>query len=83
VLVIPSGLRVGQLDFTARTLAVTETVVRGRKGAVGFGEPKSSAGRRTLAVPAELMDMLVELRSRDDRAMDARSNPLLAKPCSL
>ena len=27
---------------------------------MGFGEPKSSAGRRTLAVPAELMDMLVE-----------------------
>jgi integrase len=34
--------------------------VRGRKGTVGFGQPKSSAGRRTLAVPVELMDMLVQ-----------------------
>jgi integrase len=55
-----AGLRVGQLDFAARTLAVMEVVVRGRKGAVGFGEPKSSAGRRTLAVPVELMDMLMQ-----------------------
>jgi integrase len=55
-----AGLRVGQLDFLARTLAVTETVVRGRKGSVGFGEPKSSAGRRTMAVPVELMDMLAQ-----------------------
>jgi integrase len=42
-------LRVGQLDFEARTLAVTQTVVRGRGSAVAFGEPKSAAGRRTLA----------------------------------
>jgi integrase len=55
-----AGLRVRQLDIDARTLAVTETVVRGRKGVVGFGEPKSAAGRRTLAVPAELMSMLCE-----------------------
>src|SRR5919109_1589441 len=54
-----AGLRVRQLDFTARTLAVVETVVRGRRGAVGFGEPKS-AGRRTLAVPVGLMDMLAK-----------------------
>jgi integrase len=53
-----AGLRVGHLDFEARTLSVTETVVRGRRGAVGFGEPKSAAGRRTLAVPVEVMDML-------------------------
>ncbi|HEY8526999.1 MAG TPA: tyrosine-type recombinase/integrase [Acidimicrobiales bacterium] len=55
-----AGLRVRQLDFTARTVAVVETVVRGRRGAVGFGAPKSAAGRRTLAVPVELMDMLAE-----------------------
>ena len=55
-----AGLRVRQLDVDARTLAVTETVVRGRKGVVGFGEPKSAAGRRTLAVPPEPMNMLCE-----------------------
>jgi integrase len=53
-----AGLRLGQIDLGARTLVVTETVVRGRKGRVGFGQPKSSAGRRTLAVPAELVEML-------------------------
>ena len=46
-----AGLRVGQLDFRARTLTVRETVVRGRRGAIGFGEPKTAAGRRTLARP--------------------------------
>jgi hypothetical protein len=53
------GLKVRHLDVPARTVAVAETVVRGRRGAVGSGQPKSAAGRRTLAVPAELMDMLV------------------------
>jgi integrase len=54
-----AGLEVRHIDVPARTVAVAETVVRGRRGAVGSGQPKSAAGRRTLAVPAELMDMLV------------------------
>jgi integrase len=53
-----AGLRVGQVDVAARTVAVVETIVRGRKGAVGVGEPKSDAGRRTLPIPAVLADML-------------------------
>jgi integrase len=53
-----AGLRVGQVDVEARTVAVVETIVRGRKGAVGMGEPKSDAGRRTLPVPSGLADML-------------------------
>jgi integrase len=53
-----AGLRVRHLDVSGLTLSVAEIVVRGRRGAVGFGEPKSAAGRRTLAVPAELMDIL-------------------------
>jgi integrase len=53
-----AGLRVGQVDVAARTVAVVETIVRGRKGAVGVGEPKSDAGRRTLPIPAALADML-------------------------
>jgi integrase len=55
-----AGLRVGQVDLEAGTVAVTETIVRGRKGAVGVGEPKSDAGRRTLPIPAALADMLNE-----------------------
>jgi integrase len=55
-----AALRVGRLDFEASTVAVAETVVRGRGGANGFGQPKSAAGRRVLAVPVDLMVMLVE-----------------------
>ena len=55
-----AGLWVGHLDFTARRLGVRETIVRGRRGAIGIGEPKSGAGRRTLAAPALLMSMLQE-----------------------
>jgi integrase len=55
-----AGLRVGHLDFDARTLVVRQALVRGRGGVIGFGEPKSAAGRRTLALPAELLDMLGE-----------------------
>jgi len=63
-----AGLRVGHLGFEVSTLSISETVVRGRRGAVGLGEPKSAAGRRTLGVPPELMDMLVRhIEVRRDR----------------
>lgn len=55
-----AGLRVGQVDVESATLAVTETIVRGRRGSVGVGEPKSEAGRRTLALPAPLVEMLAK-----------------------
>lgn len=55
-----AGLRVGDVDRVARTLVVAQTVVRGRHGRIGFGAPKSEAGWRSLAVPAELVGMLVE-----------------------
>ena len=53
-----AGLRVRHLDFAARTVSIRETLVRGRGGVISFGEPKSAAGRRTLAVPVELLAML-------------------------
>jgi hypothetical protein len=53
-----SGLRVGRVDVEACTVAVVETIVRGRRGSVGVGEPKSDAGRRTVALPASLAAML-------------------------
>jgi integrase len=53
-----AGLRVGRVDTDAGTVAVVETIVRGRKGSVGVGLPKSEAGRRTLALPQVLVEML-------------------------
>lgn len=52
------GLRVGRVDFLRGTLTVAEQLTRGRHGSMATGEPKSDAGRRTLSVPAELMEML-------------------------
>jgi integrase len=53
-----AGLRVGRVDVLRRTLTVAEGVSRGRKGRSAVAAPKSEAGRRTLAVPAELAAML-------------------------
>jgi integrase len=44
-----ASLRVRSLNLLGGTLAVTETVTRGAKGRPAVGEPKSEAGRRTLA----------------------------------
>lgn len=55
-----AGLRVGRVDFLARTLTVAEQRTRGRRGAMIDGPPKSDAGYRTLSVPAPLMDVLAE-----------------------
>jgi integrase len=56
---------VGRLDFLRATLTVAEQVTQGPRGATAVGAPKSAAGRRTLAVPPELMDSLAaHLRRR-------------------
>lgn len=66
-----AGLRVQSLDLLGRTLAVTEQATRGPKGATVFGPPKSSAGRRTLAVPKVLAEMLsIHLAKRGLTAED-------------
>lgn len=59
-----AGLRVGRLDFLRATLTVAEQVTQGPRGASTVGAPKSAAGRRTLAVPAELMDRLAAQLAR-------------------
>jgi integrase len=53
-----AGLRVGRIDFLAGTLTVAEQLTRGAGGRMVLGAPKSEAGRRVLAVPAQLMDLL-------------------------
>jgi integrase len=59
-----AGLRVGRLDFMRGTLTVAEQLTRGERGRAVAGEPKSDAGRRTLTVPAPLMEMLSEHLAR-------------------
>jgi integrase len=39
-----AGLRVGHLDFAARTVAVQETIVRGRRGRSGSGNRSRPRG---------------------------------------
>jgi excisionase family DNA binding protein len=53
-----SGLRVGRIDFLNRCLAVVEQATRVAHGRIVFGPPRSDAGRRTLSLPAALVDVL-------------------------
>jgi integrase len=53
-----AGLRVGRVDFLAGTVEVAEQTTRGEHGRAVFGPPKSAAGRRLLAAPRPLLDML-------------------------
>ncbi|HVA44550.1 MAG TPA: tyrosine-type recombinase/integrase [Acidimicrobiales bacterium] len=66
-----AGLRVRSLDFLGRTITVSEQRTRGVGGRMVEGPPKSEAGRRTLSVPPELMEVLAEhLRRRAVTAAD-------------
>ena len=56
-----AGLRVGRIDLEERRLVVAEQLTRGKYGVHFFGEPKSHAGRRTLAMPEALVSILAEL----------------------
>jgi integrase len=53
-----AGLRVGALNFLARTLTVERQLTRGEGGRMVTEKPKTRAGRRTISVPDWLMDML-------------------------
>jgi integrase len=53
-----AGLRVGRLDLDDRMLVVAEQVTRGKGGQIFLGAPKSDAGRRALAMPQALADLL-------------------------
>ncbi len=75
-----AGLRVGRLDLLRNELTVAEQIVRG-KGGVSFpGPPKSRAGRRTMAMPTWLSEMLAaHLHQRGLTAVD-RDNRVFAWP---
>ena len=55
-----AGLRVRHVDFPARTISIEEQRTRGLGGRMVEGPPKSAAGRRTLSVPRELMELLAQ-----------------------
>jgi integrase len=59
-----AGLRVGRLDVLRRTVTVAEAVTRDAQGRPVFTAPKSTAGARTLAMPAWLAEMLAEHLAR-------------------
>jgi integrase len=61
-----AGLRVGRLDFLRRTVTVAETLAE-VEGELMFAEPKSDASRRTVSVPAPVMDLLAEHLARRGR----------------
>lgn len=67
-----AGLRVRSIDFTKNTVAVEQQWTRGAGGVMVSQRPKTRAGRRTIAAPGWLMDMLADHLaergvSQDDR----------------
>jgi integrase len=58
------ALRWSDVDLDARTLAVRRTVGRVPKVGLVFGEPKSRRSRRTLTLPAVVVDALKAHRTR-------------------
>lgn len=52
------GLRVGRIDFERSIVTIAEQLTRGIGGRSVIGPPKSNAGRRTLAAPAELIALV-------------------------
>lgn len=71
LLAVHTGMRRGEIlalrwqdvDLDRASLAVRRTLTRGT-GALTFGEPKSKAGRRSLALPAVCVDVLRSHRIR-------------------
>jgi len=50
----------GRLDFLERSISVRETITRDAQGSPVFGPPKLTASRRTVALPATVVDLLIE-----------------------
>jgi len=59
-----AGLRVGRIDFLNRHLTVAEQATRVAHGRILFGPPKSTAGRRTMSAPADLINRLARHLAR-------------------
>lgn len=59
-----AGLRVRNVDFLGGFFTVAEQLTRGSQGRPVLGPPKSHAGRRTMAVPTALVQMLADQLAR-------------------
>jgi integrase len=67
-----AGLRVGALNLLAATAQMAETNIRDRRGRPVVGGPKSVASARTVALSADLVDLLAEhLAARSLTAADS------------
>jgi integrase len=53
-----AGLRRARVNLLHRTVTVEESAVELSGGRVVFGPPKTAAGRRVVAIPAELVEVL-------------------------
>jgi len=49
------GLRRGDIDLNAGTISVLQTAQFTGDGSIIFGPPKTATGRRTVAMPAQLL----------------------------
>lgn len=58
------GLRWSDIDFAAGTLAVRRTLSRGSTSRLEVGEPKTTAGRRRVALPASTVASLRRHQTR-------------------
>jgi len=75
-----AGLRVRHVDFFRSTVTVAEQITRGRGGTTVNGPPKTRAGRRTLAVPEQLVTMLADhLVNRGLTVDDANSRLFVSR----
>lgn len=58
------ALRWEDVDLTRKVLSVTGTLSRGKDGAYEFGQPKSAAGRRSIALSDSVIKSLQKHRTR-------------------
>lgn len=68
-----AGLKVGRIDFERQTISVAQQVTRGAGGRSVLGPPKSAAGRRTLAAPTHLMELMKDRLERQGRIADVNA----------
>lgn len=60
------GLKWENLDLDRGTLAVRRTISRGKEGRWELGQPKTAAGRRSIALPASCVTSLRKHRARQN-----------------
>ena len=60
------GLKWEDLDLDRGTLAVRRTLSRGKEGRWELGQPKTAAGRRSIALPASCVSSLRKHRARQN-----------------